>query len=180
LVAAYGVSEVAPAAEAAPELPFLREKFHVKPSLTKGELVQQADPIELVIDRNYIQYWPRQADRSRTASDNLYLMKTSFHPGQLLYGEADREAVEAMKKIKMRLTRGAGESAGSPTSSSRRSREWVPAASPPASGGRFRLRVPGTEKERSAERGVHHGVPHRWQHQVRSSWRQARPAGLTG
>jgi hypothetical protein len=141
---------VAPAAEAAPELPFLREKFHVKPSLTKGELVQQADPIELVIGRNYIQYWPRQADRSRTASDNLYLMKTSFYPGQLLYGEADREAVEAMKKIKMRLTRGAGESAGSPTSS-RRSREWVPAASPPASGGRFRLRVPGTEKERSAE-----------------------------
>ncbi len=93
----------------------------MKPSLTKGELVQRAGPIELVIARDYMQYWPRQADRSRTASDNLYLMKTSFHPGQLLYGKADREAVEAMKKeIKMRLTRGAGESAGSPTSSSRR------------------------------------------------------------
>ncbi len=64
----------------------------------------------------------RQADPSRTAGDNLYLMKTTFHPGQLLFGEADQEAVEAMKKeIKRRLTRGAGESAGSSTSSSRRS-----------------------------------------------------------
>jgi hypothetical protein len=40
LVAAYGVSEVAPAAEAAPELPLLRERFNVRPSLTKGELAQ--------------------------------------------------------------------------------------------------------------------------------------------
>jgi hypothetical protein len=49
LVAAYGVSEVAPAAEAAPELPLLRERFNVRPSLTKGELAQRTGPIELVI-----------------------------------------------------------------------------------------------------------------------------------
>jgi hypothetical protein len=96
LVAAYGVSEAAPAAEAAPELPLLRERFNVRPSLTKRELAQRAGPIELVIGRDYMQYWPRQADRSRTAGDNLYLMKTTFffHSGQLLFGEADREAVE--------------------------------------------------------------------------------------
>ncbi len=51
-----------------------------------GDLAQQARPIELVIGRDYMQYWPRVVDRSRTAGDNLYLMKT---PGQLLYGEAD-------------------------------------------------------------------------------------------
>jgi hypothetical protein len=34
LVAAYGVSEAAPATEAASELPLLRERFNVRPSLT--------------------------------------------------------------------------------------------------------------------------------------------------
>ena len=48
LVAAYGVSEAAPAAKA-PELPLLRERFNVRPSLTKGELAQRTGPIELVI-----------------------------------------------------------------------------------------------------------------------------------
>ncbi len=57
LVAAYGVSEVAPAVEAAPELPLLRERFNVRPSLTKKELAQRAGPIELVIGRDYMQYW---------------------------------------------------------------------------------------------------------------------------
>jgi len=93
LVAAYGVSEVAPAAETAPELPLLRERFEVRPSLTMGELAQRAGPIELVIGRDYMQYWPRQVNRSRTAGDNLYRMKALFYPGQLLYGQADREAV---------------------------------------------------------------------------------------
>ncbi len=37
LVAAYGVCEAAPAAEAAPELPLLRERFYVRPLLTKGD-----------------------------------------------------------------------------------------------------------------------------------------------
>ncbi len=39
LVVAYGVSEAAPAAEAAQELPLLRERFNVRPSLTMGDLV---------------------------------------------------------------------------------------------------------------------------------------------
>ncbi len=52
LVAAYGVSEAAPAADAATELPLLRERFGVRPSLTKGELAQRASPIELVIARD--------------------------------------------------------------------------------------------------------------------------------
>jgi hypothetical protein len=56
LVAAYGVSEAAPAADAAPELPLLRERFAVRPSLTKGELAQRASPIELVIARYDMQY----------------------------------------------------------------------------------------------------------------------------
>ncbi len=53
LVAAYRVSEAAPAADAAPELPLLRERFGMRPSLTKGELAQKASPIELVIARDY-------------------------------------------------------------------------------------------------------------------------------
>jgi hypothetical protein len=112
LVAAYGVSEAAPAADAAPELPLLPERFVVRPSLTKGELAQKAGPIELVIARDYMHYLPRQADHSQFASDNLYLMKTTFHPGQLLFGKADPEAVRSMKKeVKRRLTQGTGESA---------------------------------------------------------------------
>jgi hypothetical protein len=132
LVAAYGASEAAPAADAAPELPLLRERFTVRPSLTKGELAQKAGPIELVIAREYMQYWPTQADRSQFVSDNLNLMKTTFHPGQLLFGVSDQEAVGSMKKeVKRRLTQGTGESAGSSTSSSRRSREQAQAASSP-------------------------------------------------
>jgi hypothetical protein len=132
LVAAYGVSEAEPAAEAAQELPLLREMFNVRPSLTMGDLAQQAGPIELVIGRNYMQYWPRVVNRSQTVGANLYLMKMLFHPGQLLYGEADKEAAEAMRKeVRRRLTRGAGESAGSSTSSSRGSRERIPVVSSP-------------------------------------------------
>jgi hypothetical protein len=83
---------------------------------------QRAGPIELGIGRDYMQYWPRVVDRNQTAGDNLYLMKTLFQPGQLLYGEADKEAAEAMRKeARRRLTRGVGESADSSTSSSRRS-----------------------------------------------------------
>jgi hypothetical protein len=59
-------------------------------------------------------------------------MKMIFHPGQLLFGEADPEAVGTMKKgFKRRLTQGTGESAGSSTSSSRRSRELIPVVSSP-------------------------------------------------
>jgi hypothetical protein len=94
-----------------------RERFNVRPSLTMGDLAQRVRPIELVIGRDYMQYWPRVVDRSRTAGDNLYLMKMLFHPGQLLYGAADKEVAEAMR----RQTRGVWESAGSSTSWSRRS-----------------------------------------------------------
>ncbi len=74
LVAAYGASEAVPVAEAASELPLLRERFNVRPSLTKGELAQQAGPIELVISSD-MQYWPRMVDRSRASGENLFLMK---------------------------------------------------------------------------------------------------------
>jgi hypothetical protein len=39
LVAAYEVSEVALATEATQELPLLRERFNVRPSLTMGDLM---------------------------------------------------------------------------------------------------------------------------------------------
>ncbi len=85
----------------------------------------------MVIARDYKQYWPRLTDSSCFAADDLHLMKTVFHPGQLLFGEADPEAVWTMKKgVKRRLTQGTGESAGSSTSSSRRSREATPVADP--------------------------------------------------
>ncbi len=88
----------------------------MRPSFTIRDLAQQAGPIELVIGRDYMQYWPRVFDRSRTAGDNLYLVKTLFHPGQLLYGKADKEAAKAMRKEARRgLTRGVGESAGPST-----------------------------------------------------------------
>jgi hypothetical protein len=120
------LTEAATAAEAAQELPLLWERFNVRPSLTMGDLAQRAGPIELVIDRDYMQNWPKVVNCSLTAGDNLYLMKTLFHPGQLLYGEADKEAAEAMRKeARRRLTPGAGESAGFSTSSSRRSREQI-------------------------------------------------------
>ncbi len=67
LVAAYGVSEMAPVSEAAQELPLLRERFSVRPM---GDLAQGAGPIELVIGRDYMQYWPRVVNCSRTTGDN--------------------------------------------------------------------------------------------------------------
>ncbi len=36
----------------------------MRPSLSKGDLAQKSSPIELVIARDYRQYWPRQADSS--------------------------------------------------------------------------------------------------------------------
>jgi hypothetical protein len=117
----YGVREVVSAAAAAPELPLLRERFiKTRPTLTMGGLAQKEGPIELVIARDYRRYWPRLTDSSCFAGNDLHLMKTVFHPGQLLFGEADPEAVGTMKKgVKRRLTQGTGESAGSSTSSSR-------------------------------------------------------------
>ncbi len=132
LVAAYGVKELAPAAAVVPELPLLRERFSKsRPALTIGGLSQKEGPVELVIARDYKRYWPRLVDTSCFAADSLHLMKTVFHPGQLLCGEADPEAVWTMKKgVKRRLTQGTGESAGSSASSSRRTREATPAADP--------------------------------------------------
>ncbi len=132
LVAAYGVKELAPAAVAAPELPFLGERFsNSRPTLTMGGLSQKEGPIELVIARDYKRYWPRLTDTSCFATDDLHLMKSVFHPEQLLFGEADPEAVGTMRKgVKRRLTQGTGESVGSSTSLSRRSQEATPAVDP--------------------------------------------------
>ncbi len=132
LVAAYGVKELAPAATAVPELPLLRERFRrSRPALNMGGLSHKEGPVELVIARDYKRCWPRLVDTSCFAPDKLFLMKTVFHPGQLLCGEADPEAVGTkMRGVKRRLTQGTGESAGSSTSSSRRPREATPAADP--------------------------------------------------
>jgi hypothetical protein len=127
----------------------------------------------LVIARDYKRYWPRLVDTSCFAPDKLYLMKTVFHPGHLLCGEADPEAVgTGMRGVKRRLTLGTGESAGSSTSSSRRPREATPAAdpseerrhdsSPPIRGG-------GEEKKRQ---GVHHPDLHLRPQQVRGCRRR--------
>jgi hypothetical protein len=123
---------LAPTAAAVPELPLLRERFSKsRPTLTMGGLSQKEGPIELVIARDYKRYWPRLVDTSCFAADDLHLLKTVFHPGQLMCGEADPEAVGTMRKgVKRRLTQGTGESAGSSTSSSRRSREATPAVDP--------------------------------------------------
>jgi len=65
-------------------------------------------------------------------ADRLYLMKSNFYPGQLLYGLADPDAVGTkMKGVKRKLTLGKGESAGSSTSSSRRPWAATPAAESP-------------------------------------------------
>ncbi len=133
LRAAYGVKDLTRAAEAAPELPLLRHRFiNSRPALTMGVLSQKGGPIELVIARDYKQHWPRLIDTSCFTTDKLFLMKTVFHPGQLLCGQADPDAVGTkMKGVKRRLTLGTGESAGSSTSSSRQPRAATPAADSP-------------------------------------------------
>jgi hypothetical protein len=81
LVGAYGVTQAALAAVAAPELPLLRWRFGTKPCLPMKDLAQQAGPTELVLSKDSMQYWPTQVDRNRCAGDSLYLMKIQFHPG---------------------------------------------------------------------------------------------------
>ncbi len=133
LIAAYGVKDLALAAAAAPELPFLRHRFpDSRPALSMGVLSQKEGPIELVIARDYKKNWPVPISTSCFASDKLFLMKTIFHPGQFLCGQADPDAVGTkMKGVKRRLTLEKGESAGSSTSSSRRPRATTPAADSP-------------------------------------------------
>jgi hypothetical protein len=127
-----------PTVEAAPELPLVRGRFNTRPLLTMGDLSQLAGLTNLVIGRDYIKYWPRQVDPTRCAGDNLYLMKMQFHPGQLLYREADKEATEALRQEarEKRVWRTL-ESAGSSTSSSRRSQGRNPAVSPAGKWGRL-------------------------------------------
>jgi hypothetical protein len=97
-----------------------------------GVLSQKEGPIELVIAQDYKKHWPRLLDTSCFATDKLFLMKTVFHPGQFLCGQADPDAVGTkMKGVKRRLTLETGESAGSSTSSSRRPRTATPAADSP-------------------------------------------------
>jgi hypothetical protein len=156
LVAAYGVKELAPAATAAPELPLLRERFRSsRPALTMGGLSHKEGKVELVIARDYKRYWPRLIDTSCFAPDKLFLMKTVFHPGQLLCGQADPEAVGTkMRGVKRRLTQGTGESAGSSTSSSRRPRAATPVADPSERrrhGSPSPIRRGGEEKKRAKD-----------------------------
>ncbi len=124
LIAAYGVRDLAPVAAAAPELPLLRHRFpDTRPALAMGMLAQKEGPIDLIIGRDYRKQWPVAISSSCFDSDRLYLMKSTFHTGQLLYGLADPDAVGTkMKGVKRRLTLGKGESAGYSTSSSRRPR----------------------------------------------------------
>jgi hypothetical protein len=97
-----------------------------------GMLAQKEGPIHLLIGRDYRKQWPVAISSSCFDSDRLYLMKSTFHPGQLLYGLADPDAVGTeMKGVKRRLTLGKGESAGSLTSSSSRPRAATPAADSP-------------------------------------------------
>jgi hypothetical protein len=133
LIAAYGVRDLAPVAAAAPELPLLRHRFpDTRPALAMGMLAQKEGPIDLVIGRDYCKQWPVAISSSCFDSDRLYLMKASFHPGQLLYGRADPDAVGTkMKGVKRKLTLGKGESVGSSTSSSRRPRVATLAADSP-------------------------------------------------
>ncbi len=132
LIAAYGVQNLAPFTAAAPELPLLRHRFpDARPAVAMGMLAQKEGLIDLVIAQDYRKQWPVAISSSCFDSDKLYLMKTNFYPGQLLYGLADPDAVGTkMKGVKRKLTLGKGESAGSSTSSSRRPRAATPAASP--------------------------------------------------
>jgi hypothetical protein len=132
LIAAYGVKDLACAA-AAPELPLLRHRFPgTRPALAMGVMAQKEGPIDLIIARDYRRHWPVPISSSCFDADKLSLMKTTFHPGQLLCGRADPDAVGTkMKGVKRRLTLGKGESAGSSTSSSRRPRAGTPAADSP-------------------------------------------------
>jgi hypothetical protein len=133
LIAAYGVRDLAPVAAAAPELPLLRHRFpDTRPALAMGMLAQKEGSIDLIIGRDYRKQWPVAISSSCFDTDRLYLMKTTFHPGQLLYGLADPDAVGTkMKGVNRRLTLGKGESAGSSTSSSKRPRAATPAADSP-------------------------------------------------
>jgi hypothetical protein len=153
LIAAYGVRDLAPVAAAAPELPLLRHRFpDTRPVLTMGMLAQKEGPIDLLIGRDYRKQWPVAISSSCFDSDRLYLMKSTFHPGQLLYGLADQDAVGTkMKGVKRRLTLGKGESAGSSTSSSRRPRAATPVAVSP---GRRRRESPSpVRRARKRSRG---------------------------
>jgi hypothetical protein len=118
LIAAYGVQNLAPFAAAAPELPLLRHRFPgARPSIAMGLLAQKEGPIDLVIARDYRKQWPMAIASSCFEADKLYLMRSNFYPGQLLYGLADPDAVGTkMRRIKRKLAPGKGESAGSSTS----------------------------------------------------------------
>ncbi|MFN9905088.1 MAG: hypothetical protein ACK56F_03040, partial [bacterium] len=83
-----------------------------------GLLAQKAGPVDLVIARDYRKQWPTVAFPSCFEADKLYLMRSNFYPGQLLYGLANPDAVGTKRKF----APGKGESTGSSTSSSRRPR----------------------------------------------------------
>ncbi len=75
-------------------LPLLRHRFpDTRPALAMGILAQKEGPVDLIIARDYRRHWPVPISSSCFDADKLFLMKTTFHPGQLLYGRADPDAV---------------------------------------------------------------------------------------
>jgi hypothetical protein len=134
-----------------------------------GVLSQKEGPIELVIARDYKKHWPMPIATSCFATYKLFLMKTIFHPGQFLCGQADPEAVGTkMRGVKRRLTLGTGESAGSSTSSSRRSRAAMPAADSPKRRWRDSPSPIRREREKEKRLRIHHPDPHLRHHQMHS------------
>jgi hypothetical protein len=106
-----------------------------------------------------MEYWPTQADHSRCAGDNLYLMKMQFHSGPLLDGEADRDKMVTQRpEAREKQIRRTKESAASSTSASRRPQGRIRRRAQRASGGGFRA-VTSLQQ---------------WEERVWSSWRVER------
>jgi hypothetical protein len=79
-----------------------------------------SDSKKLSVAHLCMEYWLTQADISRCAGDNLYLMKMQFHYGPLLYGEADRDKMVTQRpEAREKQIRRTKESAASSTSVSR-------------------------------------------------------------
>jgi hypothetical protein len=80
-----------------------------------GHLAQRAGQTDLVLGRDYIEYWPTQVDPDRCAGDNLYL----------------RDVTETLRQeAKGKQVRRTLESAGPSTSASRQPRGRDPVVSP--------------------------------------------------
>ena len=106
LVTAHGVEKAALATTNPPELPLLSWRFETRPGLSMGSLAQKTGPTELVLGKDNSNQWPVVIECSRHEGHNLHLMRTQFHPGQLLYGKADLEATEERLRELRQASRG--------------------------------------------------------------------------